>query len=477
LGGATNTRDFISIFTGGAPGDIPLGVLWPDGSGATGDAFKQDGESIAGFTHNVFNLTDSLRLTVGARFTVDEKDAESRLVGSNPGCSALRNAIAFHPLIGDAAFGANLTMDDLGFAGDTRRVRDVTAVLGCLGITNEAFEFDVNKDDDEWTGTVKIDFDINPETLVYVSYSRGYKAGGVNLDRAGTILTEVGNVLPSPVTGARFDVYNFLDPRFDAEIVDAYEVGLKSSLWDNKVNVNVALFYEDFSDFQINTFTGFNFQAENVEKVTTKGVEVEIQAAPVEGLDLRLGAVYTDARYGSSVTDLSTRLVNDNFNEIGNPLGLVPRAAFCLPPPLGGAPIGGPFPASCAPLADELSPLAGKTLTNAPKWVVTGGITYVHAIYGTGFQAFVHLDGRYSSSFNTGSDLDAIKEQEAFAVFNGRVGVSALDGGIEVEFWTRNLFDKDYQSIGFDIPLQANDGFGSFLAAPRTYGVNVRGNF
>ncbi len=284
--------------------------------------------------------------------------------------------------------------------------------------------------------------------------------------------------MPSPVTGARFDVYNFLDPRFDAEIVDAYEVGLKSSLFDNRLNTNIALFYEDFSNFQLNTFTGFNFQAENVEKVLTKGVEVEVQAAPVDGLDLRLGVVYTNARYGSSVTDLSNRLVNERFNEIGNPLGLAPRALFCLAPPIGLA--GGlpaPFPAAgCDPSAEEGSTLAGRTLTNAPKWVVTGGFTYSRPI-ANALEGFLHMDARYSSSFNTGSDLDAVKEQDGFTVFNARVGISAFDGGIEIEFWARNLFNKDYQSIAFDIPLQANDGFGSFLAPPRTLGLTVRSNF
>jgi len=55
--------------------------------------------------------------------------------------------------------------------------------------------------------------------------------------------------------------------------------------------------------------------------------------------------------------------------------------------------------------------------------------------------------------------------------------MSAYDGALQIEVWGRNLFDKQYKSIAFDIPLQAENGFGVFLAEPRTYGVTLRSNF
>jgi hypothetical protein len=93
------------------------------------------------------------------------------------------------------------------------------------------------------------------------------------------------------------------------------------------------------------------------------------------------------------------------------------------------------------------------------------------------------------SSFNTGSDLDIEKTQKAFAVVNGRIGLSATDDSWALEFWAQNLFNQNSLQVAFDAPIQgsgttrgvednfyprATQLYGAFLGEPRTFGVTLR---
>ncbi|MFQ5534026.1 MAG: TonB-dependent receptor [Sphingomonadales bacterium] len=421
---------------------VTPGFGWADGTGAIGDEFRSDNQSFSVFTHNVFNITEDLQAIVGFRYNIDDKRGRSNLnndPANTPGCSAIQPALQSLPNI--------LTLDSVFGNGDQRRIKDVLAVLGCLGIASPAFSFDLDQDVDEWNGVFGLSYNVNEDVMVYGNFSRGYKAGGINLDRAGTILSLVGD---------NTDPNNFLDPRFLPETVNAFEVGVKSSWLSNRLRANLALFWQNLDDFQLNTFTGFNFTPENVETAKSRGFELDVTAAPTEGLQFQGGVAYTKADYGDNITDLTNRLTNERgLRDLVTPIGTI---------------TGTPLP--------ELSPLAGQQLTNAPRWVLTGAITYGRPISATGqIEMFVHGDFRWSSSYNTGSDLDPEKLQESFAIFNARGGFRSADGNWQVDIWAKNVFEKDYQQVAFDIPLQANDAFGAFLADPRTWGVSVRARY
>ena len=103
----------------------------------------------------------------------------------------------------------------------------------------------------------------------------------------------------------------------------------------------------------------------------------------------------------------------------------------------------------------------------------------------------VYFDTRYQSDTNTGSDLDAEKIQDGFAVVNGRIGVRGPDEKWSLELFAQNLFNKKYQQIGADGPgagsgtIRGTQAFGTtasqlfigFPGEPRTYGITVRGKF
>ena len=124
--------------------------------------------------------------------------------------------------------------------------------------------------------------------------------------------------------------------------------------------------------------------------------------------------------------------------------------------------------------------MAGKQLTNAPKWTITGAATYERDLTGS-LHGFLHLNVRYMSSYNTGSDLDIEKLQDGFSIVNGRIGINGIKGAWSLELWAKNLFDKDYIQIAFDAPLQgqgtgpgSTQTFNAFLGEPRTFGLTWR---
>jgi outer membrane receptor protein involved in Fe transport len=128
--------------------------------------------------------------------------------------------------------------------------------------------------------------------------------------------------------------------------------------------------------------------------------------------------------------------------------------------------------------------LPGSQVSFAPKWSAAGSATYEHDM-GADMVWRVNLGAKYSSEFNTGSDLDPEKRQGAYTVVNARIGFGARDERWMVELWGNNIFDEEYAQVGFDAPLQnvsplPNHPFNSynaFLGAPATYGVTFRFNF
>jgi outer membrane receptor protein involved in Fe transport len=140
-------------------------------------------------------------------------------------------------------------------------------------------------------------------------------------------------------------------------------------------------------------------------------------------------------------------------------------------------------------LNDYLFQLPGRRLSNAPLWTITGSAAWTPPIGSSGLRGLIYFDGRYMSSYNTGSDLDIEKTQKGFATFNGRVGVHGPDDAWAIEFWGQNLFNKNFIQVAFDSPLQGSGttravqaGFiarstqlySAFLGEPRTFGLTLR---
>jgi outer membrane receptor protein involved in Fe transport len=426
--------------------------------GSTIDRYFQNGTNWALFTHNIVNITDTINLTLGLRYTSDKKKFNARFGNDNTVCTANQAALA--PLLTTAAAATAGAVIGLSCQGNS------TAELNGVAIRDQRSE-------DEFTGTAILSWKPIDDLLLYGSYARGYKAGGFNLDRSA---------LKSPIAtfasvgGAQALVRNL---QFDPEMVDSYELGAKYST--GPFSLSLSAFRSDFSSFQLNTFNGTVFLVQNVNGcdnlvggsnadtdlsnatgscapgdvsygVRTQGFELESSLVPARNFRVAAGLTYASTKYRNDL--------------IGTNTG--------------------------APLDAALRKLPGDNLSNAPELVATGSMTWTPEIGDSGLSGLFYIDTRMTSDYNTGSDLFPQKEQDGFALFNARVGLRGPDEAWSVELWGQNIFNKAYAQVAFNAPFQAGTTaapyldpqypggrqiFSHFLAEPRTYGITVRGKF
>src|SRR5262249_18774138 len=129
------------------------------------DIFSQRATSYALFTHHVFALTDSITLTGGLRYTHETKTLDASIASDTPGCSS---AIA--------KYGPTLAGVPAGLKG-----------LICIPNLDPRYDgfYETERDGGDWSGTAALSNRFSDTWDAYFSYSRGYKAGGFQLDRSG----------------------------------------------------------------------------------------------------------------------------------------------------------------------------------------------------------------------------------------------------------------------------------------------------
>ena len=405
--------------------------------GGTTDRYNQTSDNFALFTHNIIHLTDRFDLTLGLRYTNETKDFDATFGNDNTICPTNR------ALLGAAAGAGNaLAAGIIGLSCQGNS----TAELNGKSISDRRKE-------DEFTGTAIASYRPTDDLLAYASYTRGYKAGGFNLDRSALANPLLLNV----------NALNTANLQFDAEKVNAYEIGAKYGT--REFSLSLAVFRQEFESFQLNTFNGSVFLVQNVNACKTdlggadrdasaatgacavdqvqpgviaQGVEFETSLSPVRDFTATVGLTYADTHYRN--------------NLVGRDTGIALDPALRL-------------------LPDD-------NISNAPEITATGSLSWTPPIGDSGMAGLFFVNARMVSDYNTGSDLLYGKEQDGFVVVNGRVGVTNIGGHFAIEGWVQNLFDKDYTQVGFNTPFVASQQtYSAFLAEPRTYGVTVRGKF
>ena len=407
--------------------------------------FAQDAETFSVFTHNIFSVTDKLDLTVGLRYNDDSKDGSfNQVSASNDACiagltlagglgaggqttAAVVGALqanlpgALIPAVTGAGVGPGAFLNCFPFAAPT---------LGSLPATNPFAqgagaallprEFDENFSDEELIYTVKADYDITPDFMLFGGFSHGYKSGGFNLD----------------ATAAQGGA----SPQFASEEIDNWEVGFKSTLADGRVRFNMTGFWSTMDNFQVLEFTGTKFTTFNVDDVSSKGVEAELNARLSDYFDLNAGITYADAGYG------------DDCDRGGT---IAPAITLCN------------FP-----------------LTNAPKVSSVLGMTYDGPMGDSGWGLLANVNLATSSNRRTSTQpqvgavgvLNPLDIQKGVSKLNARVGFTMPNEQVSIEFWGLNLTDEITRGITFNTPLQGASR-SAFLEPPRQYGVTVRSNF
>jgi iron complex outermembrane recepter protein len=387
----------ISGLTGNAPGGTYI-------AGETGEAdyFRQTDKSFAFFTDETYTITQGLDLTGGVRYTKEKKSATSNYDDPD----------------GGSACASLLTSPGVGTLNPTTQA--LLAGFGCATVFNPFFNKVTTAqslDEDKVTGTVKLAYRFNDDVMTYMSWANGYKAGGFNLARV---------VDPTPTNPF---APNF-NTQFPDETVNSYEIGLKSTLAQKTVRLNVSAFDQQYKNFQLNTYNGYEFIVATEPRVTSAGVEVTSDwLTPVRGLTLSGGVTYafTDTReFGNAIDLIATNRVNNRL----------------------------PY----APLwSGSLSATYQTTITESLAFLLT-------------------VNEKYNSSYNTDTQLNPVNNQSAYGILNAKIGVGAPDGKWAVEVWGQNLADKGFYQVAFDAPFQIGQT-DAFLGDPRTFGLTFRTKF
>jgi len=370
--------------------ELPLGESYPAGSGVL-DVFRQRATNYALFTHHVFALTDRLSLTGGLRYTHETKSLDATFASDNPGCSS---ALSIH--------GPALATVPANLRG-----------LICIPNLDPRYDgfYETERDGGDWSGTTAISTHFSPSWNGYFSYSRGYKAGGYQLDRSG-----MDPLAPSLSQLA-----------FEEETANSFEAGVKGAALDSRWRIDGTIFHTRFNNYQFSWFTGLNRRTRNVPELTAKGVELTAGYRPGV-LEFSLAGIHQEVRFGDS----------------GFPAGLVQ--------------VQGTTP----PLAPRwiLTGAVGYQRAYEALGVIGFGNVDVR------WQSNAYIGASASPGGNF--------RQDAYAVVGARVGAETLSGHFKVEVWARNLLDQRSWSVLNNTTLQPGSISG-FVIDPRTFGVTLTG--
>lgn len=317
-------------------------------------------ESLAAFAEANFGLTDTTRLTLGARITHEEREFDGAFLG----------------------FSGGLPPGGVPFIGPLEAEMSVT----------------------EPTWRVVLDHRVTSDLLIYASYNRGFKSGGFN-----------AQVLS--------------DPPYDPELVDAYEIGVKSDWFNNRLRANAAAYFYDYSNYQVQSFVAGANRITNAA-VEIQGVELELQAAVTDSLLVTFGAAYTDAEF-TSYPDAT--IVTPNTITGGNTL--------------------------------TVGDASGNRLPYVPETTANLGARYRFPLIGGegALQGNIYYNGGWFS------EADNLFEQDAYVSGQVSIGWTAPGERFSIQFWGKDLTNSDVATQISSSPL----GTAIQYTPPPTYGVEL----
>jgi len=381
--------------------------------------FDVEKESIAIYGNIDFDVSERLRFSLGIRYTDETNTRDyvnySRLDqdGNGIGSWVPGNLLApqFNALGLDAPFVTYVLSQAVPIPAGTYLDGPYTLDSGEFREQTEG----------EFSGKVSADFRVSDSAMIYGSYSRGYRSGSFN---NGLVYSDQPNENGS-----------YARPEF----VDAYEAGFKGDFMNNRVRLNTALFWYDYTDQQFVNQVGISAQLVNAGGAELKGAELELTALLTDNLTVRVGLGLLGTEY--------TKLA-------------LPR----LSTPLD---------------AGDMIDLAGNELVSSPESNFDYAIDYEIPI-GAKWYARFHINGNYVgdqwfSAYN-GFDGHADIRQDAYSVHNARVTFVSIDERLAFSLRGQNIFDEEYDV--FAINLQSGFGYNYFLEGrPRTYGAEFTYSF
>ena len=431
VAGVTQFVDGIAAATAGVPGPPlgpgplpPTGNLAPPGTFAR-EVMLQEHDSWAVFAQFDFDLTDTVTLTAGLRYTDENKDLNGQFtespLGPPPDVTAILTEVAIFQS-NPAAYNP-YTPQSLAALAPVRADGWGSYLLDVLRPRTDVNE---TLQDDRVSGTVKLSWQATDDMLLYASFGTGYKSGGTNTDR----------------------INQAFDYIFDAETSESYEIGLKSRLADNRVQLNVALHMTDIDDLQTSAFSGVGFNLQNAGKAETHGAEVELMWLPTDMLQVQAAYTWSVADFADFLQ--GTCWVATPFHTgIDDPGRQNPGDGFC----------------------DRSD---GRVPDN-PEHNVFLAATLDFQL-GSNTNLFIRPEFNYYSDTMTDGNNEPLKLRDSYQVWNLRVGLNFESIDADLTLWGRNIADESHHETVFDVPIQ--DGkLNAYPREPRTWGLTFRKNF
>lgn len=357
-----HVQDFAFDTAQGRADGFPL----PPFVGNSNYDLTQNTDSIALFANGAWSITDNLRAAIGIRYTDDSKDLD--FIQTTTGVLPFPTR------------SANNTIDD----SDT-------------------------------TPSLSIQYDAGDDTMLYATFSQGFKSGGFDF--------ESGNP-------------------FEAETVDSIEIGFKSLLMDGTLELNAALFDSAFENLQVAAWNGTSFVTSNAAEATTQGLEVDFRWQLSDTVNLSGAMAILNAEY-------------DSFT-----------AAICNAPQQVQWGIDtGTNPNTCQ------QDLSGKPLQFAPDYAGNLNLEFENEL-ANGLNLTTVIGVEFSDAYFAALDLDPISEQDSYAKLNARVQLSSAENW-SVSLVGKNLTDEGTTTWINDVPFFRGSYFGS-IDPPRSIGIQGR---
>jgi iron complex outermembrane receptor protein len=235
-----------------------------------------DNEAWAVFAQGTYDLTERLHLTLGGRYTEEEKSfLPDQVIYTNYYPNEPPNS----PL---AALSAPFLQ-----AGEPILPRVEKRI-----------------DIDEFTPMANLSFDVNDDMLLYLSYSEGFKSGGFTQ----RVFPPIRAGFTAPPDTPDVD----LIPTYEPEFVDVIELGFKLNLLEDRLRINGAVFTTDYEELQVQVFNSVAPVTQNIGEASIDGVEVEVVAAPGDGWFIEASLSLLDAEYDT--IDTGVTLIGENFD-------------------------------------------------------------------------------------------------------------------------------------------------------------------
>lgn len=337
--------------------------------------------------------------------------------------------LVFAPLPGVSIFGKDEVRSISGFAQGTYPVTDKLSVTAGLRYTRDKVTYTgsqaifgtnifiepeqtKSRVSKKPTWRLSLDYKFTPDVLGYISYNRGVKTGGFALGTA-----------PSVNRG------------FEPEQLDAYEVGLKTQLFDRKLTFNTAAFYYDFKNIQFQRVIAGVVETVNGPSAKLYGLEGDLSGRVTENLTLRASAGYLHTRIGDFPGAPNTNRLPNGRNDFGDPT----------------------YNAK------------GNRMPNAPKFSGNVGFEYRQPVDGGALRLSSNLS--YSSKAYT--ELDNRLFNRSYEMLSASLGWEG-DNGLRVSVWGNNL-TKTYNYV-FLVGVAGQSDI-AIPSAPRTYGVTLGYDF